>query len=317
MNSRFARRSIFAFSLVALVPFAGCASANGGETDDVSGASLASSTKTFIVPVDTRARLLCHDEINRFYCNDTSARAAAAACAAKLGATASSDPCTTQSGVVGAGCMRYETQSGACVASAPVYPTAASCAHVRPKSCHFYSACLETQEPCGNDGYAIGFGERYCYAFKNANFSAKGEAWRDNVMECLQKELVPQLSASPTLACTALTDFAFASHPACYTEPGHSICYLPPRDLASVFATIGLGEALKLRTLDQMRRVVGTCIGQLGHRIFLGRDASAMLSPSSFAIEATKVRAEEATAEELQASYDFWAAKAEELGVSQ
>lgn len=309
-------RSSFALTTVlSLVSVLGCASADGSDVEGESGAALASATKTFIIPVDERARFLCHDEINRYYCDAASARSAAFACAQKLGATSSSDACNAVNGVVGSGCVRYETQSETCVASAPVYPTGASCTSVRPKSCHFYSACLEADEPCGDDGYALGYGERYCYAFKNASFSAKGQAWRDNVMQCLQKALVPQLSAAPTLTCTALTDFAFGSHPACYTETGHSICYLPPSDLAAVFGTIGLGEALKARTLDQMRRVVGTCIGQIARGIFFGSGAVAGLGVQSIGASGGD-DVEGATDAELQASYAFWATKADEYGVA-
>ncbi len=321
MHSTFARSPFVAALVLATVSVGGvgCASADGSDAEASSGAALASATKTFIVPVDERARLVCHDEINRFYCDAISAKAAAATCAQKLGVTSSADACAVKRGVVGAGCVRYETQAETCVASAPVYATPASCTNVRPKSCHFYSACLEAQEPCGADGYAVGYGERFCYAFKNASFSAKGQAWRDNVMQCLQNALVPELAVSraPTLACAELTDVAFGSHPACYTETGHSICYLPPSDLAAVFGTIGLGEALKARTLDQMRRVVGTCIGQIGRRILFGRDGLvAGTSTQSFAPDGESVDADGATPEELDASYAFWAAKADEYKVS-
>lgn len=307
------------FFVLALVPVAACSSADGGDPAGESGSSLVSGAKTFLVPTDERARLLCHDEINRHYCDATSAQRAAAACLAKIGARAASDPCKAAGGAPNPGCLRYETQPETCLSSAPVYPSASSCRTPRPRSCHFYSACLETRQPCGSEGYAIAYGERYCYAFKNARFSAKGEAWRDGVMLCLQEELVPKLSPGEppgALACDELGDFAFASHPACYTQPGRSICFLPPSDLAAVFSTIGLDEALKGRTLGQMRRVVGTCVGQLARRIFFGQEASG-IAPRSAAlgIEAVGVADEAASPEELRASYAFWEAKADEYGV--
>lgn len=301
-----------------------CASEVGDEGAGSSESAVVSSTKTFLVPVDARAREACHAELDRQYCAPAAAQRAVAACLARLGATADADRCSPRRARDG-GCVRLETVSEPCAAgasgSAPVYPTAASCRTPRPRSCHFYSACLEAEQPCGAGGYALGYGDRYCHGFKNAaGFSAKGEAWRDNVMLCLQRDLAAKLAVE-ALSCAQIEDFAFASHPGCYTEPGHSICFLPPSDLAVVFSTIGLAEALDGRTQSQMRRVVGTCLVQTARWLFFGDEAAAPRARGQAgdaaperALEADLALPEGLSAVELRERHDYWRKQAAELG---
>ena len=139
----------------------------------------------------------------------TAAKRATTACLARIHTTTPTDRCASKGGAASPECVRYETVSEPCTATAPVYPTPAACKTPRARSCHFYSACLEAGQACGEAGYALGYGERYCYAFKNAQFSAKGEVWRDGVMQCLQKALVTRLAEKPA-TCGEIEDFAFA-----------------------------------------------------------------------------------------------------------
>lgn len=311
--------SLAPLSLALTLSF-GCSAADPGEADEgLSESAVVTASKTFLVPVDERARQLCRDEMNRHYCTAAAAQRAAKACAGKIGARVAADPCATTGGAPGPGCVRTETVAEPCSGSAPVYPTAASCEAPRARSCQFYSACLEPTRPCGDDGYALGYGERYCYAFKNTRFSAKGEQWRDGVMMCLQEELVSHLKATGPVGgrgsdavCRDIHDFAFASHPGCYTRPGRSICFLPPTDIAAVFSTIGLEAALDPRTQRQMREVVGTCVVQTARWLF-GRVATGTVGDSS--PDLADEGLSEPT-ETLRASHAFWAAKADTLGLA-
>ena len=67
----------------------------------------------------------------------------------------------------------------------------------------------------------------------------QGEAWRDSVLICLQKLLVPRLTDS-TATCASIRKDAFDSHPECYTLEGASICDL--RSLSDVHAIMGVLE---------------------------------------------------------------------------
>ncbi len=156
------------------------------------------------------------------------------------------------------------------------YPTVASCAVPLDTDCTYYSACLERAIPCGAEGYALGFGEKFCTAFRGAELSPAGTKWMKTVMGCLQRVLAPEVvakgkfttEAAPRAVCQDLFDRAFASHPGCYTSEESSICFLPPGDLATVLQTIGAQEILKPRTGVQVVSTVGICVKQLTGRLF-------------------------------------------------
>jgi hypothetical protein len=254
------RLSLCAF--VALVPLVACSAAAPAEGVSTSE-SLVSSTRTFLVPVDARARVACRDEVNAYYCSDEAAHAAIGACLAKIGVSDGSDACATDDPQ----CVRTETYDEPCTGTSnPVYPDANSCESPRPNNCSFYSACVDRETPCGESGYALGYGEKYCTAFKNLDgLTAKGNAWISSVMHCLQEELVQYSQPTSTGACSEILDAAFASHPVCYTQPDNSICFLPPSDVMKVLGTIGGSELFTARSQKQILATIGTCIGQIGH----------------------------------------------------
>lgn len=273
-----------------LVPLAGCALPDGaGETPLERGAE-SIGRRIYLAPVDARARVACRDEDNRYYCTKASAEAARARCAAKVLA-ATGDAC------VGDACVRARETNEPCVADGETYPTLASCATPRPDNCSYYSACLERQQPCGENGYALGYGEKYCNAFaNNAGFSPAGVAWVNGTMLCLQRHLAAEPVQS--MSCSAITDDAFASHPDCYTQPGASICDLGPSDALQVLNTISATDLLSSRALKQEAQVVRTCVVHIFGRLFGGRArslTSGRLEPLS-----------DVERDELLDRYDFW-----------
>jgi hypothetical protein len=288
--------------LLAPLGLAGCGLSSDATTDDLKAKPKSTSTKTkvFLVPTTEAARTTCRDQINQFYCTNTSADVAAAACVAALGVDDAAE-----CGADGSGCLRYETVAETCTGTAPVYPTAASCKAPRHNNCSFYSACVETNIPCDEDGYSLGFGEKYCTGFKNASFSPKGDAWMVSVMYCLQKALVPYtMAAHASTSCADLQDFAFNSHPACYTKPGNSICFLPPSDVLTVLDVVGLNELFSARTLKQMAGVVKTCSRQLANELF-GGGSSQMPRPPGAESESTSEGAA-LSRDELMERYQLW-----------
>jgi hypothetical protein len=99
-------------------------------------------------------------------------------------------------------------------------------------NCAFYRSCLEAAHPCGDGGYALGFGEPLCYLFidHRGDFSPAGQRWLQRVRTCLQRSLAP-LVAGSVASCDALADEAFASHTSCYTDPENSFCDLGNDDV--------------------------------------------------------------------------------------
>jgi hypothetical protein len=272
------------------------------ESTDRDSEGLASGSRVFLVPTDEQARTLCRAQIDDYYCDAAGAQAAAAACLSSL-------PASLDCGPGGADCLRKEKRITACAADAPIYPTRASCKAPVAGNCAFYAACLDQNVPCGEGGYALGYGEKYCTGFANASFSAKGHVWMLSVMGCLQTALVPYTTAQHSNAtCGEIEKVAFDSHPACYTKPSASICFLPPWDVLAVLQTIGGKQIFDKKTVAQMKTVIGTCLFQIGGSLF-GNAA-----PGQSYIKAPTATAElEAPPElttlspaELGALYDFW-----------
>lgn len=103
------------------------------------------------------------------------------------------------------------------------------------RDCSFYSRCLENAIPCGENGYATGFGTKYCTKFSqnSSKFSPKGQTWMWNTMSCLQKVLEPIANKDTNISmnCSQIKEFAYNSHPNCYviSTPG-GVCLLPVTD---------------------------------------------------------------------------------------
>lgn len=220
-----------------------------------------STERVMLFARDDATRVACRDATNRYFCDAEAAAASALACSAQA------SPTPTQ--------LVAEKVAATCTKSGELYPTLASCATPLARHCGFYSACLERALPCGEEGYALGFGEHYCTAFRNAPMSPRGTAWAMGVMGCLQTALVPRVqqagsfAATPESAamCKAVFDEAFASHPACYTRVEDSLCFLPPGDIRDVLEVIGADELFTARTRAQIVKTIGICVGQIAERL--------------------------------------------------
>ena len=88
--------------------------------------------------------------------------------------------------------------------------------------CEWYTNCLDQKYPCGDKGYAIDYGFKYCSKFNEniSKFNAQGQEWVRNTMDCLKstlaKEIVPYFDKN----CDIIRKTAFDSHPPCYIQNG-------------------------------------------------------------------------------------------------
>jgi len=127
-------------------------------------------------------------------------------------------------------------------------PAQANCTIV-PDSCSFYLNCVEQTVPCAATDYAIAYGYNYCskYLSRLSELSPQGQQWVEGVLLCLQKALLPVVTASPRPSCATIRSKAFASHPVCYTNNyaivngSGSICYLPPSDWPVIISIVYTG----------------------------------------------------------------------------
>ncbi|MFC3228354.1 hypothetical protein ACFOGJ_14015 [Marinibaculum pumilum] len=149
--------------------------------------------------------------------------------------------------------------------AAPGAAAQSACAPTPDPSCAIYETCFAQRCPCEGhpDEYFRSYGSRYCSRFlENAGFTAAGRAWRDGTLRCLQERIALELEedlSDGNCDCAGMRRFAFQTHVACYTQPGGSICALPPGDLSRIGQVIEAPEMLDPLGQAQMLEVARIC----------------------------------------------------------
>lgn len=152
-----------------------------------------------------------------------------------------------------------------------------SCRHLMG-TCDYYR-CIEDQEiSCGDQGYLLGFGGYYCDKFSAKDFEewktprrqrlfpSDANQWRDQVRLCLQEQMEEFLEAEPQASCKQVQDFAFGSHPTCYTY-APSFCHMTPESILSVGLTLEPKELKNPAVRLQMKQTAQICVRQLEDRL--------------------------------------------------
>lgn len=119
---------------------------------------------------------------------------------------------------------------------------------------------------CGEQGYLLGYGARYAREFyfeTRPRMSARGKAWLDGVLVCLQHELRDSIGVGSS--CEEVRRTAFDQHPDCYVESG--FCTLAIPDLLQIPATIDGRDLLSRDGLRQVASIAPLC-GREYARIF-------------------------------------------------
>jgi hypothetical protein len=146
-------------------------------------------------------------------------------------------------------------------------PVQAQCVNTSAPTCGVYESCFAKACACQSSPheYFVSYGKRYCETFLNlATLSAKGKAWRDSTLRCLQEQIVPALPADGSAAlcdCAKMQAFAFDKHVACYTQPGASICSLPASDWKAILDAVDPVKTLSdAKGRKQMLDVAAICL---------------------------------------------------------
>jgi len=130
-----------------------------------------------------------------------------------------------------------------------------ACVNPAGKDCSWYLNCLEKNNRCGRNGYAVKYAYHYCrrYETNSKSFSPYGQQWILAVKRCLQRKLVPLHTMIPKPTCSYIKKYAFDTHVDCYVRPGlgTSFCKLPLADYLDVFRTI------KGALLDEFKATTG------------------------------------------------------------
>lgn len=132
-----------------------------------------------------------------------------------------------------------------------------SCPRVsQENNCDFYDRCLEAKNQCGNDGYPLGYGLKFCRKFSAMELSAEGERWITATMACLQEQLV-DLAETKT-DCGTIQTKAFESHVQCYLD--HGFCGLPLSDQVEIAGTNFWTTVTSLEGSLQAAEMLATCV---------------------------------------------------------
>lgn len=116
-----------------------------------------------------------------------------------------------------------------------------ACAAKMIGHCDFYSRCLEASFPCGEQSYAIAFGQRYCDKFDQDYGSSPYLAgFVGKTRSTLQRQLIGYINRYQGIrSCEQLEDFAFSSHSTAYIAQPFGICHLfDLHDLKTIISTI-------------------------------------------------------------------------------
>jgi hypothetical protein len=132
---------------------------------------------------------------------------------------------------------------------------------IKENDCSFYERCAEKYYPCGEDGYNLGYGRKYCQSFKDhfPKFSSKGQEWVTLVMKCLQMDYRTKIETGDKMTCPQVRSFNYAIHPKCYTLKGTSICQIPQDWLLLI--QIIRSEFLDISFYKQAAAVAKSCGG--------------------------------------------------------
>ncbi len=132
----------------------------------------------------------------------------------------------------------------ACEPEAPPPAAGAACAeYLSVDDCALcdYYRCREALQPCGPDGYLLGYVGKYCDRFARVTeprVSERAAAWLQRVRRCLVEYLEAEVSYDAT--CDEVWRRGTDSHATCYVETG--FCDLRPTDWLAIIHTIDTGD---------------------------------------------------------------------------
>ena len=133
------------------------------------------------------------------------------------------------------------------------------------RECNFYENVLEERYPCGESGYAVGYGGKYCRAFDASRneFTEKGNKWRVSTMKCLINSLRKFLLGNygnESVSCDEIKEYGFDTHPTCYTLSSASFCDLNVQDYKAILGVIKKKDLLSKLGRKQISQVARICL---------------------------------------------------------
>jgi hypothetical protein len=106
--------------------------------------------------------------------------------------------------------------------------------------CDYY-ACRESRQACGDQGYFLGYGYKYCtrlLTVTRPRLSTAGQEMLDRARNCLMRGSEEEIQSGDS--CEVASEKSFAMHPQCYVENG--ACALPLSDMFLILSSIDPGD---------------------------------------------------------------------------
>ncbi len=145
-------------------------------------------------------------------------------------------------------------------------------------TCDYYLCVEDERLSCGETGYPVGYGKRYCEILSGIDYPqvtdtharevhpADGNVWKEDVRSCLQVEMEKYFSTHKKPSCDELRAFAFGSHPKCYTQTT-SFCDLNPASIVAVGLNIAPSDLLSAESQRQVRDTAKICVQHMNDRL--------------------------------------------------
>lgn len=131
--------------------------------------------------------------------------------------------------------------------------------------CSAYN-CYEKIFHCGQNGYFLAFGEKYCSRFNMSDnlsqFTSAGRKFLRCTTACLLSFLDRYFEEDHKRSCSSINLAAFDSHVECYLSC--DFCKVCKTDMRALLGSYDFLDVMNFSTVKQAFRILAQCGGPLG-----------------------------------------------------
>lgn len=127
---------------------------------------------------------------------------------------------------------------------------------LKTEDCSFFSECLEENLKCGEEGYPLSFGDKYCKKLysEKSELPLATQNWLDNTYNCLKKGIFSKFSQfKEENGCKLLQSSALEIHTNCSITSGVCDLFTDSNILKSIRLLWNLYDFRDSMTSDSLR----------------------------------------------------------------
>lgn len=121
--------------------------------------------------------------------------------------------------------------------------------------------CFEETAHCGNEGYLIAFGEKYCRRFISpeiyATFDEPGKKFINCTSKCLIENMGKYMTTHDPINCDDLTNSGYNAQTSCYMDC--DFCTVCKTNKAALFHVYDFGDIFSVQALKQVIAAISQC----------------------------------------------------------